>query len=959
MLIKGNIQRSRAGQGPLIWLLTLVGLSILFLIGYPLLLVHKASEQKNVFVSCDAEEVEGKYFLTDNNVKVFGSNLQSSAFSRSGTHSVKLDAENAYGFTVELDNPPAATLYSCEVWRYTKTAGKVDLVVSGQPGDFYAQSEKVMEIQGKWEKVQLIFQTPAKALDHIKIYAWANSNEGVYLDDLSIRPLKNTMATIDSLPFDQISLFVEPQEFKKLDNKKQAASEIGLLVSADDDWVKGKLKDDRDGFETDITLRLKGDWTDHLRGDKWSFRIKTEKDKSFKRLKTFSIQHPSTRSYMREWLYHRFLQSEDVLTPRYDFIRVTLNGQPRGIYAIEEHFEKQLPEYNKRREGPILKFSEEAYWQLILQRKATGAKMVQDHNANALNSGVIRGFKESSLMADSTRLSIYTEAIRKLYAYKNGTQPIEDVFDIEKTARYFATMDLFNAHHGLTWHNSRFYYNPVIRKLEPVGFDGFGETSGDYVRPFLAYHYNTTQKVETEPYKQLFASPIFMDAYIKALLRYSDKEFVQIFLANIKEDLDNRKDLLLSEFPDAFVDASYIVERAKKIRLHLLPLGAESVRAHWDAASKKLYVRNAHAVGLRVVGYSFGKNSDIGIPPVYMQMQQRNAVPKFHEIPFKNTPGKTPRFVDYQMAGLDSVYRTPVLATPIPIFQKTKTSTATLPDFVIEEGNTIKIPEGEFTLNQLMEIPAGKTLWLDAGAKIVLEEGAGILSYSAVQLRGTADNPIVIEAKTAQNSGFTVLQAKEESMVSHAIFKNLNALQKGSWNMTGAVTFYESPITINRMVVTDNQCEDAVNLIRCHIRIQQLKIINALRDALDGDFCTGQIDNIEVINPGNDGLDFSGSQLHIVNCNITQAGDKGISVGEESTVSIGKATINGAVSALASKDLSKVYVDEINIKNCTRAFAAYRKKPEYGPATIEVKKYTSEGVKFLQAIEKGSKLVLP
>ena len=55
-------------------------------------------------------------------------------------------------------------------------------------------------------------------------------------------------------------------------------------------------------------------------------------------------------------------RKEDVLTTRYGFINVELNGQDLGVYAYEEHFDKLLVESNNRREGPIVKFSEEAFW---------------------------------------------------------------------------------------------------------------------------------------------------------------------------------------------------------------------------------------------------------------------------------------------------------------------------------------------------------------------------------------------------------------------------------------------------------------------------------------------------------------------------------------------------------------------------------------------------------------------
>ena len=43
--------------------------------------------------------------------------------------------------------------------------------------------------------------------------------------------------------------------------------------------------------------------------------------------------------------------------------------------------------------------------------------------------------------------------------------------------------------------------------------------------------------------------------------------------------------------------------------------------------------------------------------------------------------------------------------------------------------------------------------------------------------------------------------------------------------------------------------------------------------------------------------------------------------------------------------------------NCKFGFAAYRKKPEYGPATIQVSSMTKMGAQSLHLLEKGSKLV--
>jgi len=91
---------------------------------------------------------------------------------------------------------------------------------------------------------------------------------------------------------------------------------------------------------------------------------------------------------------------------------------------------------------------------------------------------------------------------------------------------------------------------------------------------------------------------------------------------------------------------------------------------------------------------------------------------------------------------------------------------------------------------------------------------------------------------------------------------------------------------------------------------------------------------------------------------IHRAGDKGISVGEEAHVNVTSTYINGANIGVAAKDLSLLKINLINMVNCETGFAGYQKKPEFGPATIEVKRYGAEKVKQLYLLDKGSKLKL-
>jgi hypothetical protein len=197
----------------------------------------------------------------------------------------------------------------------------------------------------------------------------------------------------------------------------------------------------------------------------------------------------------------------------------------------------------------------------------------------------------------------------------------------------------------------------------------------------------------------------------------------------------------------------------------------------------------------------------------------------------------------------------------------------------------------------------------------------------------------------------------EASKMNYAIFDNLNTMNKNGWTLTGAVTFYGGNVSIDNCEFLNNNCEDGLNLIRCEFTVQNSTVSNAYSDGFDADFCHGKVSNSSFSNTGNDCLDFSGSIIEIDNCSITNAGDKGISGGEGSELRVSNCSIDGSYIALAAKDLTVVYVDNISVKNSKYGFACYRKKPEYGSARIEVTSIKTMDAENLKLLEKGSELI--
>jgi len=237
-------------------------------------------------------------------------------------------------------------------------------------------------------------------------------------------------------------------------------------------------------------------------------------------------------------------------------------------------------------------------------------------------------------------------------------------------------------------------------------------------------------------------------------------------------------------------------------------------------------------------------------------------------------------------------------------------------------------------LDRNLIIPPDYVVEATGGVKLDLIDGAKIISYSPLKLKGTSQNPIEIHSSNGTGQGVFVLNTNERSILQHVIFSNLSAPKQENWNLTGAVNFYEAPVSFDYVTFKNNRSEDALNVSRTNLELRNTSFSKTQSDAFDGDFVTGNISNVTFEDLGNDAIDLSGSKMKINQVRITNAGDKGLSAGEKSSLEVSNLTIIDSEIAVASKDLSVILLDSVSIKNCKVGYTAFQKKSEFGPSKI-------------------------
>lgn len=327
---------------------------------------------------------------------------------------------------------------------------------------------------------------------------------------------------------DLVSLKLSPSSYKRIVKKRKEALNKGLLYSFKEDFVEGNVIFNGDSIN--VKARLKGDHLDHLKGNRWSFRIKSEKPILGHR--KFSVHNIAARRYQLEWAFHKLLKHIGVIGLDYHFIEFSLNDSLKGIYAYESHFKNELLDSNNRAHGPILGFDESTHWK--------GSRFDSLHFL----------VKDDSLMVNAD-LKIYNkkwcaknkilkyEALSKLNDLQKGRGELDTIIDIELWAKYITISELMGFFHNLRWHNLKFYFNPKTKLLEPIGYDSGANFD-------LSYVWFLSDKLELI-YHPMRKSDVFMKSLKSQFNIVKQEEWLDEFFDKNRATIDYNERLVQIE----------------------------------------------------------------------------------------------------------------------------------------------------------------------------------------------------------------------------------------------------------------------------------------------------------------------------------------------------------------------------------------------------------------------------
>lgn len=798
-----------------------------------------------------------------------------------------------------------------------------------------------------------------------------------------------------------LSLDIKFKHYQKIVAKRQAALETGALFSSDEDYVPATI---RVGSRTlRAKIRLKGDHTDHIKGSKWSFKVKMRGNDRFAGMRNFSLQAPYTRGFQADSIYLDIQRYFGILAPRTRFVDMSVNGEHIGIMQVEEGFSKELLESQQRREGPLLKLYEGDMWEALrlqVEQKKLPQLWNEYFNWRIAN---VEAFQQGSTDADPVKSSHFRQGGALLTALASNTLKPSEVFDVDQLARFLALCEVFRGEHGTAWNNVRFYFNPVIGRIEPIGYDAnitLRRTFPDQLSCVggsseMFYHALQDPLVAADFIAQIDALDATLrsadfhnfvrqrNAHYQRALRLDYPWLPDFELSHLEERLDFLKTLTVDKLfehikpPLKSFTYTAVAKELNYPRLISFSLGEQNGQQFIevfgllseDVDLVDMRFRDPQIESISPLKTLFDLQLPLTLPRNGWQLARQSL-----KLPTRALTEQQQRLLqtadielDSVISGGDHIYTATAdyyFATPTEPWLKPLDRASLLERFAFlapdpADNNALVIRPGRWEVRDWLLLPPDLALSAGPGTELLFDSETGIISQGPFNFQGSAEQPVKLGPIDADGywPGLVSLQSQQTHHLQHVEVRNTSGMHYADWKLTGGFSLRKAKVEMREVRIDGTLAEDALNLIRSELDLQELSISNTRSDAYDGDFSNGTISNSHFEHIGGDAIDISGAKINAHDTRISHVRDKAVSIGEASHFSGQRLDIRNCGTAVVSKDSSTGMIEDSDIQDIEHvALMAYQKKPEYGPGQLSARNVRIHNARLEALSQVGSLL---
>ena len=652
-------------------------------------------------------------------------------------------------------------------------------------------------------------------------------------------------------------------------------------------------------------IRHHGDEMDHisLAGNTIIQSIDVHLDEgNIRGITKFKLLRPNTRGKLEDEIFlTELLRNLNFLAPRTMKVNVRIN-ETNSVMIFQEKAAKELLEFNKRREGPILEADERFFFRSVNKLPSNqksnwdiGVVPLMNNSikhllARQVNSNIM--LKSDGLNKMSFNSSTNLNLIYLYYSnkFQDGTNNFHyfdydldntllAMFNPEKITKldtYNLLIQSTNSQHGLAANNRKFFWNSIENYFEPINYDS--NPNIDLKRP------TTTTAIYRLPISEDFLSSFGI----------LEKKLLDLNLKKISANINNAG-IKMTE--------KKVSDKIKKILRNL-----NVIKINYLNIDNKALLEHNKFKPIDNLLERFNKTLNEVEPNVFLVKYNENS-------------GN---------------------------LQRCKIFLKDCKDYKFSQENLTDLLEGELILNEKIYQFLGKSLNFDNIKKnrnfnIMNFDDSKIFYEDGIKVKLDQQNNLleIIQEEVGSrayiiNGILTDLKIKFYNFNNDTLDEKPKNFPNDSNGLTGCLSLINLEVRNIELSAENSSCEDAINLINVNGLVDKVSINNSYSDGLDVDFSNVEIKNLDIKNSRNDCVDFSSGNYVLGELVLSDCGDKALSVGEGSRLNIKNIQASNSKMGIASKDSSIVNLDNARVENVSTCLAAYKKKQEFNGGIINI-----------------------
>ncbi len=288
------------------------------------------------------------------------------------------------------------------------------------------------------------------------VIGWALDVQRVAADGTLLGAAHNLIdgSAADRLP--QLLLDIHFRALQSLRERRLAWRAQGQRPAPDPGTVAARLR--LGETQQDVALSLLGPPQSRSPTELGRLLVDVHGEGDFAGMRTFALEDPSAPELLRELILYHELTRVGAVAPRALAVGVRANNDRWGVAVAVEQPSQAMLRAAHRPLGALVGWAA-----IVPQGMDLDAGLWLPEPQAARWSAGAHSLQGTPVAAHTAWAQARLDGLRA------GVLAPEDVLDVEATARLIALAELTGlADRALTWHNLRWYLNPVSLRLEPV-----------------------------------------------------------------------------------------------------------------------------------------------------------------------------------------------------------------------------------------------------------------------------------------------------------------------------------------------------------------------------------------------------------------------------------------------------------------------------------------------------------